>query len=107
MFILKKKIFSRNRRSISIKPGINHPWEEGILDCSNEEPSPLQRGDNHKNVVGSLARKQEDVNSAFTLEGKIICVMKSGQKETLESPDDLFKIGFTDIDHQAFGLSEL
>jgi hypothetical protein len=50
-----------------------------------------------------IARNQEDVKSAFTREGKIICFMKSGAKVTMI----FFKIGFTDIDHLALGLSEL
>jgi hypothetical protein len=53
MFI-GKKIFSRTSRSISIKLGTNHPWVKGILNCSNEGPSPLQMEDNHKNGVGSF-----------------------------------------------------
>jgi hypothetical protein len=48
------KIFSRTSRTISIKLGINHPWVNGILNCSKKGPGPLQRGDNHKNGVGSF-----------------------------------------------------
>jgi hypothetical protein len=45
------KIFSsRTSRPISIRLGINHPWVKGILNCSNEGPCPLQRGDNLKNA---------------------------------------------------------
>jgi hypothetical protein len=50
MFILKEIFFSRTSRPISIKLGINHPWVQGILNCSNKGPGPLQRGDNHKNA---------------------------------------------------------
>jgi hypothetical protein len=32
------------------KLGTNYPWVKGFQVCSNEEPGPLQRGDNHKNV---------------------------------------------------------
>jgi hypothetical protein len=49
MFILEK-VFSRTSRTISIKLGTDHPWVNGILNCSNEGPGPLQRGDNHKNA---------------------------------------------------------
>jgi hypothetical protein len=35
---------------MSIKLGINHRWVKGILNCSNKEPGPLQRGDNHKDA---------------------------------------------------------
>jgi hypothetical protein len=54
MFILKKIFFSRTSRPISIKLGINHPWVKGILNCSNKGSGPFQRGDNHKNGVGSF-----------------------------------------------------
>jgi hypothetical protein len=45
------KIFlSRTSRPYSIKLGINYSWVKGIQVCSNKGPSPLQRGDNHRNV---------------------------------------------------------
>jgi hypothetical protein len=50
VLLLKKKIFSRISRSISIKLGTNHPSVKGIQNCSNQGPGPLQRGDNHKNA---------------------------------------------------------
>jgi hypothetical protein len=50
MFILKKIFFSRTIWPISIKLSINHPWVQGIQNCSNKEPGPLQRGDNPKNA---------------------------------------------------------
>jgi hypothetical protein len=50
MFILKKKIFSRTSRPISIKLCINHPLVKGIINCSNKGPGPFQRGDNYKNA---------------------------------------------------------
>jgi hypothetical protein len=51
--LLLKILFSRHARTsrpISIKLGINHPWVKGMLNCSNEGPGPLQRGDNYKNA---------------------------------------------------------
>jgi hypothetical protein len=39
---------------ISIKLGINDTWVKGILNCSNKGPDPLNRGDNHKNGLGSF-----------------------------------------------------
>jgi hypothetical protein len=50
MFILKNKIFSRTSRPISMKLNSNHPSVKGVLNYSNEGPTPLQRGDNYKNV---------------------------------------------------------
>jgi hypothetical protein len=41
MFILKKKIFSITSRPILIKLGINHPWVNGFLNCSNKGPGPI------------------------------------------------------------------
>jgi tRNA splicing ligase len=49
MFILKK-ILSRASWPISIKLDANHPRVKGILNCTNKEPGPFQRGDNHKNA---------------------------------------------------------
>jgi hypothetical protein len=49
---LYKKKISWTRRPISIKYGTNHPWVKGILICSNKEPGPLQRGDNHNANIG-------------------------------------------------------
>jgi hypothetical protein len=50
VFILKKKIFSRTSWPYSVKLGINHPWVQGILNCSDKGLDPLQRGDNYKNA---------------------------------------------------------
>jgi hypothetical protein len=50
MFILKKKIFFRTSKLISIKLGTNHPWVKGIQNCSNKGRGTLQRVDNHKNT---------------------------------------------------------
>jgi hypothetical protein len=55
MFILKKKFFSRTSRPITIKLGMNHPWVQGILNCSNEGPG--LKGEiitKCKNMVGSF-----------------------------------------------------
>jgi hypothetical protein len=54
MGLLFKIFFSRTSGPISIKLDINHPWGEGILNCSNKWPGPLQRGDNLKNGVGTF-----------------------------------------------------
>jgi hypothetical protein len=45
-----KIFFSRTSRPNSIKLGSNYPWIKGIQVCTNKGPSPLQRGDNYKNV---------------------------------------------------------
>jgi hypothetical protein len=42
--------FFRTIRPKSIKLGTNYLWVKEIQVCSNKGPSPLQRGDNHKNV---------------------------------------------------------
>jgi hypothetical protein len=51
---IEKKIFSRTTRPFSVKLGINHPWVQGILNCSDKGAGPLQRGDNCKNGMGSF-----------------------------------------------------
>jgi hypothetical protein len=48
MFILKKILFSRTSRPVSIKLDTNHDWVKGILNCINKGLDPLQRGDNYK-----------------------------------------------------------
>jgi hypothetical protein len=50
MFILKKIFLSRTSWPITIKLGINLPWVQGILNCSNKGPGPLQKGYNLKNA---------------------------------------------------------
>jgi hypothetical protein len=43
-------LFTRTSWPNSIKLGTNYPWVKGIQICSNKGRSPLQKGDNHKNV---------------------------------------------------------
>ena len=45
--------------------------------------------------------------SAYTLDGKIICQITDNSRIMLESPDNLFKIGLTDVDFNTLGLSNL
>jgi hypothetical protein len=33
---------------------INHPLVKGIINCSNQGPGPLQRGDNYKHTKMGL-----------------------------------------------------
>jgi hypothetical protein len=54
-----------------------------------------------------MVRKCEEVKSASTRDGKIICSLQNGTKAVISSPDDLFKIGFQDVDYQKLGLAEL
>jgi hypothetical protein len=56
VFILKKIVFSRTSKPISIKLGTNYPWVKGILNCSIRSRSSskgrlLQKC---KNGVGSF-----------------------------------------------------
>jgi hypothetical protein len=53
VFILKKS-FLESAGQFQSKLGINHAWVKEILDCSNEGPGLVQRGDNYKNGVRSL-----------------------------------------------------
>jgi hypothetical protein len=54
-----------------------------------------------------MVRKCEEVKSASTRDGNIICYLQNGTKAVISSPDDLFKIGFQDVDYQKLGLAEL
>jgi hypothetical protein len=45
-----KIFFSRTSRPKSIKLGTNYLLVKRIQVCSNKEPGPLKRGDNHRNV---------------------------------------------------------
>ena len=52
-------------------------------------------------------KREERVASAYTRDGKIICQLRDNSRIVLESPDDLFKIGLTDVDFHTLGLSNL
>ncbi|CAG2243329.1 unnamed protein product [Mytilus edulis] len=51
-------------------------------------------------------KKQTNVKSAFTKEGRIHCTLNNDSKVTIDSPDDLFKIGMDTVDYKALGLPE-
>lgn len=56
-----------------------------------------------------MIRQSEKVKSAYTRDGKIICVVKENDKErvvTVDTPDDLFKLGYSDVDMERLGLSD-
>jgi hypothetical protein len=44
------KIFSRSTGPILIRIGTNHPWREGIQDCSKEGGCPSPRGNKSERV---------------------------------------------------------
>jgi hypothetical protein len=48
--ILHFRHLLQNHWQILTKLGTNHPWGEGILNCSNKGDCPFPRGDNHKRV---------------------------------------------------------
>ena len=54
-----------------------------------------------------MVRKLDDVKHAYTRDGKIHGILRNGSKFFIDTPDDLFKIGITDIDYRALGLAEL
>ena len=51
-------------------------------------------------------KKQRNVKSAFTKEGRIHCTLDDDSKVIIDTPDDLFKIGMDNIDYGALGLPE-
>jgi hypothetical protein len=55
-----KKIVFRTSRLISIKLGTIHPWMKRITDYTNKGQGPFERGDNHKNYVGSFRNLLEN-----------------------------------------------
>jgi anion-transporting ArsA/GET3 family ATPase len=52
------------------------------------------------------AKKQGNVKSLFSKEGMIHCILDDDSKVTIDTPDDLFKIGMDNIDLKALGLPE-
>lgn len=69
----------------------------------NENLTPLRA------KLFKYVRQHARVRNAHTTDGKIICFLKStGERDevvTVETPDDLFKLGDTDINYEAFGLN--
>ena len=56
------------------------------------------------------ARSHPAVENSITRDGLVICYMKDSRQHarliTLESPDDLFKLGDNSVDYEHFGLHE-
>jgi hypothetical protein len=67
------KILCRNSRPNSIKPSAHYPWVNGIQDCWNKGPDPLQRGDNHKNVkMGRVIEKSSSSEPARQIQSNLM-----------------------------------
>jgi hypothetical protein len=60
----------RTSRSILIKLGTNYSLAEGFTVCPNKGSGPLQRGNNHKNGVGSFKKKDKIIFLGETREQK-------------------------------------
>lgn len=60
-------------------------------------------------MLGTI-RKSEHVNFAYTRDGKILCNLRNDPERkhmvTVETPDDLFKLGFESIDYDKLGLTD-
>ena len=54
----------------------------------------------------NYVRKQSNVKSAFVKDGRILCSLNDDTKVTIDTPDDLFKIGWDNIDFKLLGLPE-
>ena len=54
-----------------------------------------------------MMKREDGVESAYTREGNVICRRRDGYRVTVETTDDLFKIGLTSIDFVALGLGAL
>ncbi len=73
--------------------------KEGYKDVYiNENLTPMRA------KLFATVRKCQNVKSAFTSQGKIICFLNDGTRHAIESPDDLFKLGFDEINYKDFGL---
>jgi hypothetical protein len=64
MFILKKKIFSRIRRPISLKLGTYNPWVKIIQTCINKGPDTMGWG--HLKILFSRTTEVEELIFFFT-----------------------------------------
>ena len=64
----------------------------------NEDLTPL------RSKLLQYVKRQDVVESAFTREGKVICRTRDGSRVTIETPDNLFKLGLTNEDYAALGL---
>lgn len=67
----------------------------------NEDLTPLRLKLLYK------ARSVEGVKAAYTREGIIHCQLHNGDHLTIESPDDLFKLGVDNLDYGELGLKHL
>lgn len=76
----------------------------------------LRDSDDYKNVfmhedltplrakLLKVVKEQTNVKSVFTREGIIHCNLHNGSHIIIESPDDLFRLGFDGINYDELGL---
>ena len=54
-----------------------------------------------------IAKESANVINAFAREGRIVAYVRGKDRPvTVESPDDLWKVGLSSIDHKALGLTK-
>lgn len=74
----------------------------------------LRNNEFHKNIFISddltnqrfrlFKYAKEKCQHTFIKEGKVVC-KKDGQYVTINTPDDLFMIGYDDVDYKSFGIN--
>ena len=52
-------------------------------------------------------KNMDSVKSVSTREGKILCYLRNGRKELVETPDALFKLGVHSVKYTDFGLPDV
>ena len=90
---LKYKIFS-NKKKLKDNPDLKKVF-------INEDLTQLRM------KLLQYVKRIDTVKSAFTKEGKIVCIMKDGKKYTVENPDDLFNLGVDEVNFEELGLPAL
>lgn len=90
----KQRIF-QNKKKLKEPEVIN---KIGYKTFITEDLTPLR---------SKLLRKCKSatgVKAVFTINGTINCIMNNDKKISVETPDDLWKLGFEDIDYNELGL---
>ena len=96
------KFISRNHKSAVISNKKKLKDKEGYKHIYiNEDLTPL------RSRLLAIARKDAKVKNAVTKDGKVLCYMKSQDQRSpvvLDTPDDLFRLGYDDLNLRELGL---
>lgn len=89
----KAKIFA-NKKGLHGKPDFKNIY-------FNDDLTTL------KFKLFQIVRKLDNVKAAHTRDGKIHCILKDNSRQTVENPDDLFKLGVDSVDYGSLGIKNL